>query len=340
MGILLTWKEHAETADGLSHRITAAMRPPRLPALGSGGGGDMCKRDPESQSAGLHNFEENERQNSAISIETANDIIAAVRSARRRRNTGTRKVEARELSLDLGDALDIYRIFLADDRKPTTENVLKSLSSLVASVRNLQKAFGRYGSQSWTLLRRGAEEHLERTRTEFAKTTDRLAWLRTRFRRRKISQGRRATKIRAQIEKLQKKREDLDRVIIFFDDSAKAIWFRTMKGIDAILIWDCIAREFLSAEAKEDDPTGSANQWLIATEMPRIYKKHFGADFTFSRRAYSDGDYSAAELYGPALEFARGVCRAFDVRGRDGQLITDEAIDSHRRAKRPRGGHL
>ena len=76
------------------------------------------------------------------------------------------------------------------------------------------------------------------------------------------------------------KREDLDRVIIFFDDSAKAIWFRTMKGIDAILIWDCIAREFLSAEAKENDPTGSANQWLIATEIPRIYKKH-GADFTF-----------------------------------------------------------
>jgi len=163
--------------------------------------------------------------------------------------------------------------------------------------------------------------------------------LRTRFRGRKISQGR-ATKIRAQIKKLQKRREDLDRVIISFKDGAEDIWFRAMNGIDAILIWDCVTRELLSAEANEDDRTGSANRWLIATEMPRIYKKHFGADFTFSRRAYSGRDYSAGELYGPALEFARGVCRAFDVRGRDGRLITDEGIDGHRRAERRKGGHL
>ena len=102
MGILLTWKEHAETADGLSHRITAAMRPPRLPALGSGGGGDMCKRNSESQSAGLHNFEENERQNSAISIETANDIIAAVRSARKEEIPGPERLKRANCPLTWG----------------------------------------------------------------------------------------------------------------------------------------------------------------------------------------------------------------------------------------------
>src|SRR5262245_56672633 len=70
------------------HRTCRQRCSPRaFPALG-GCGGDMCKRDSESQSAGPHNFEEDERQNSAISIETANDIIAAVLSAPGRRNPG------------------------------------------------------------------------------------------------------------------------------------------------------------------------------------------------------------------------------------------------------------
>src|SRR5262249_18973233 len=132
------------------HRTYRQRCSPRaFPALGGCGGG-MCKRDSESQSAGPPKFDE--RQNPAISIGTASDIIAAVLSAPGRRNPGTRKVEARELSRDLGEALDIYRLLLADDRKPTTENVLKSLSSLVAPVRDLQKAFERATDPAQHLL--------------------------------------------------------------------------------------------------------------------------------------------------------------------------------------------
>jgi hypothetical protein len=184
-------------------------------------------------------------------------------------------------------------------------------------------------------LRAAAEEHIRRVKTEFEEMESRLVKIRSQIHDKSLDRDNKEA-LRKQEAIMSERRSKLGAVQIAFETfSPEGLLANAMHGVDALLIWFSIFREWekMSSRVGHDLITQSmepssevALTWLVVDELPRLFEQHFGRKKGVGRRAFGP---SRGEANSPSIRFTDAALRELGATSpRNGKYLKPSGIVS------------